>query len=505
MPRRTTSDEPPRRRVARNPEGGGGGAARGRRCIAGDKPSIGGHSPLFPLRLRAPWAEAERPRRRYLSRRLGARARVDTLLGAGVRALNALAASRADGRVVPTEPAFATADLPLSAAQHGALNNIGRAIKACLPAPIELEEYPDGALCELLRSRGVYDVQESLATAAYDPAKLKVLRGGTTPLPAHALVGVEAAAMLARADIFIVRPQHELDELGPPIAPHWDATLRFSRRARAEFIDRLDKVGLVTWRTTCRQQIGVFFVRKKNGEIRMVLDCRPSNACHRQPPHSSLATAGSLSTINLANSWLDDEAAPGAQADPHAGSVDLADGYYQFKVPEVSSWFGLGLQRTARQAGVSAVFCEERRCEVPVHPDDMLWACFAGLPMGWSWGLYFCHAALSECCLRAMRTTQPTPHMLADRAPAPRLTKSSGFCAPYVDNGNVVAGSKEATQILLEEGKREMALAIEIEPLQQERRQRQRSPLSANGKLIIEQNSDSQENRANRKAHYRAE
>jgi len=52
---------------------------------------------------------------------------------------------------------------------------------------------------------------------------------------------------------------------------------------------------------------------------------------------------------------------------------------------------------------------------------------------------------------------------------------------------------------------RQDELAIEIEPLQRERRQRQRSPLRANGKRIIKQNSDSQENRAKRKAHYRAE
>ena len=327
--------------MARNPEGGGGGAARGRRCIAGDKPSIGGHSPLFPLRLRAPWAEAERPRRRYLSRRLGARARVDTLLGAGVRALNALAASRADGRVVPTEPAFATADLPLSAAQHAALNNIGRAVKACLPVPDELTEFPDGALFALLRTRDVYDVQEALGAAAYAPEKLKILRGGTTPFLASGLVGTEAADMLSHAATRIVRPQHELDQLESPVAAHWDATLRFSRRARSDFINKLDAVGLITWRRVCRQQIGVFFVRKKNTEIRMVLDCRPSNACHQSPPHSALATSGALSTINFADSWLGGADADGQRPDPHAGSVDLADGYYQFKVPEVSSWFGL--------------------------------------------------------------------------------------------------------------------------------------------------------------------
>ena len=133
----------------------------------------------------------------------------------------------------------------------------------------------------------------------------------------------------------------------------------------------------------------------------MVLDCRPSNACHQEPPFSALATPGSLGGINLADSWLADD---GERTDPHAASIDLADGYYQFLVPEVASWFGLGLRRTAGEIGVTQVFDEDVGAYVAVEPSDWLWACFAGLPMGWSWGLYFCHEALSQCCRRALRS-----------------------------------------------------------------------------------------------------
>ncbi len=69
--------------------------------------------------------------------------------------------------------------------------------------------------------------------------------------------------------------------------------------------------------------------------------------------------------------------------DPHAASVDLADGYDQFAVLEVSSWFGLGVRRTASAAGVLRAYYDERREEVAVRADEMLRACFAGLPMGW--------------------------------------------------------------------------------------------------------------------------
>ena len=65
--------------------------------------------------------------------------------------------------------------------------------------------------------------------------------------------------------------------------------------------------------------------------------------------------------------------------------------------------------------------------------------------------------ALSERCRRAMRTVQPTCAMLADRRPAPKLSRDTGFFAPYVDNGNAVAGSARAAGALLEAVEKELA------------------------------------------------
>ncbi len=115
----------------------------------------------------------------------------------------------------------------------------------------------------------------------------------------------------------------------PPPAPHWDAKLRFSLRAREAFVDQLAKVGLIAWRRRAKETVGVFFAVKKLGDVRMVVDCRPEKACHQSPPHSSLATAGALASINLADSWLGETDGDGSRTAPHAAAIDLADGYYQ--------------------------------------------------------------------------------------------------------------------------------------------------------------------------------
>ena len=299
-----------------------------------------------------------------------------------VRALNALAVGRGDGVVHLVAPSYAVPGDPLSAAQSSALDNIGRAVKACLPAPSCSELYPDGALCELLRSRDIYDVQQSLTVTPYDAEKLKVLRGGTRPRGAKALVGERAREYLEHATALIERPAADIDADERPPVPHWDARLRYSRKARDQFIDQLCAVGLIAWRRRAKQQAGVFFVCKKTQEIRMVVDCRPANHCHRAPPHSALSTAAALAAINLAPSWLGEDAGAGVAVDPHGAAIDLADGYYQFAVPEMASWFSLGVRRTAREAGASTVYCDEARCEVEGDPDERLWACFGGLPMG---------------------------------------------------------------------------------------------------------------------------
>ena len=135
----------------------------------GDRPLECGQRPLFPLRLRG-WQGGEKfQQRRYLARRRRDWEHVEGYVARGVRALNALAADRGTGTLLVEEPKLATEADPLSPAQHAALGNIARGVKACLPAPDPAITYPDGALCDLLQSQDVYDATESLSMAPTTP------------------------------------------------------------------------------------------------------------------------------------------------------------------------------------------------------------------------------------------------------------------------------------------------------------------------------------------------
>ena len=80
--------------------------------------------------------------------------------------------------------------------------------------------------------------------------------------------------------------------------------------------------------------------------------------------------------------------------------------------------------------------------------NDFVYASLATVPMGWSWGLHFCHSALANFLVHALVMTGLTPlqacaQIVTDGAPAPVLSPSTPVCAPYVDNGNLLCWDDE--------------------------------------------------------------
>eukprot|EP00974_Lingulodinium_polyedra_P122004 11181139-Lingulodinium_polyedra.AAC.1 len=98
--------------------------------------------------------------------------------------------------------------------------------------------------------------------------------------------------------------------------------------------------------------------------LRLVLDARWTNRMCRQPPHSRLAVPAALARLLASRdaaaleeaeltrliggppSWTADEGDDAAAADEaddalYGFSVDLADGFYQFRCAAMASYFGL--------------------------------------------------------------------------------------------------------------------------------------------------------------------
>ncbi|CAK0818425.1 unnamed protein product, partial [Prorocentrum cordatum] len=288
--------------------------------------------------------------------------------------------------------------------------NVARAAMQFAPAPAASKEFPLGTLAELLQCKFIYDLDTTQAD--YDASKLRVLERGPFPLDALDVAGGECRRYPQDPDNLIALPPDELAAIDTPVKPHWDQHFAKPGAAWREFIQRLDKAGLVAWRLRARAECGAFFVGEKDDAIRLVLDCRTTNQLRRRAPKSHLATLGALGNLVLSDEWCELSA---EALGPH----DALDGF-QFRVDSVASWFSLGESFTAAEAGVTTVYCDETGGHVEVGPEAAARRALASLG-------------------------QPTA-TLADWAPPPPFCRDSVVIAPYVDNGNIIAGPPEAAR-----------------------------------------------------------
>ena len=298
------------------------------------------HGCPFPLELRAVPENRRVPR--YLARRLRKRASKEELVSDAVRSLNALYFARASGVLSVEEPRHASFDRKVSATNDLVLNSLGRCVSMHWPRPSEFDVSPDGALCELLKSRDIYDTEPDTTTRPYESGKVRVLAGKLHPKDAKDLVGSYARRFLEDPRRYIFKSDSEINALGAPTRPHWDQKLKYSRKQRRSFIELLRKAGLIAWRRKQQCEGGVFFGAKKDGALRLILDCRPVNECCKDPPYSNLATPSCIAGVNLSDEWFqkcgsedlqfmsEAEFAELGDFDVYAAGADLEDGFYPF-------------------------------------------------------------------------------------------------------------------------------------------------------------------------------
>ena len=94
---------------------------------------------------------------------------------------------------------------------------------------------------------------------------------------------------------------------GRAITPYFDPRLANDRKLRMRFFNTLRSKRLVTLRRKVFSFVGLSFVRKKDGSIRLVVDGRATNALHRIAPHTALGSAAAWSDIDVSELLADDK------------------------------------------------------------------------------------------------------------------------------------------------------------------------------------------------------
>ena len=371
-----------------------------------------------------------------------------------VLSLNRLAAAVAHPHC---SPCYNFGSRPPTSLQRDVLLDLRRRVESYGRRPAHL----DGrrALRELLATKDLYG-QDPQHLARFDMSKLKVARGSVSPKLAQTLLPDYAMHFLKHFDTLIERDTQSLQDVVADPAfpqPYWDPVLRRSRSELRRLLRVLADIGLVSFRRRAKAWVGLFFVHKVNKdppEIRMIVDgCQPSR-CHQLPPKVALGSPAALCEVDLSAEGLGSAARTSLESggfaefsddtfSPHGADKDVNDAFYNILVREMGSWFCMKEQMTGQEVlewGITQIYDDQARCMTAVKADDLLWPCFEGLSMGWSWSLFFCQAMVES--LATKYHPRGPESLIQERRPPPLLRPGAAVTGVYVDNVNTFGWTK---------------------------------------------------------------
>ena len=198
------------------------------------------------------------------------------------------------------------------------------------------------------------------------------------------------------------------------VDPFTDPALLKKPSEYAYFLSTLAERGVVNFGRYKAASVGIFFVPRKDGQLRLIFDTRQANQRFRAPYHTPLPTAGAFCSTEL-----------DAEASLHVRECDVQCAFYRLECPDgMQEYFTLPAT-TGRQLRAQGV-------EPGMHlrDDDLVTPRLAVLAMGFSWSLFFCPKAIEQVVQRCGFSEE---QFVVDRAPPPDLSGGKVGVAVYVD------------------------------------------------------------------------
>lgn len=273
---------------------------------------------LFPLPVPAVELRAEPSLSRGCRQRIGKRRQVETEIRHTVRSLNFLHGGSG------WNPKLEDVAMVPSAAQEKSLEFIATCV-ADLGDPGEVDG--SEAVRALRISEDYGGTPAPSALGSFNPELISLPAEELKPNDLAMLWGEDGQnavedfirkQVLSREEASI-----QLDEAGVERC-YSDPLLRHQPTFSA-FVKRLWKLGLVDLSTEAGvEQVELFCVKKKQNKLRLIVDCRRSNAWFRTPENVKLTSGDSLGKLELAET---DEL--------YVCSADLQNAFYTMKMPAV--------------------------------------------------------------------------------------------------------------------------------------------------------------------------
>ncbi|CAK0831634.1 unnamed protein product [Prorocentrum cordatum] len=341
----------------------------------------------------------------------------------------ALPPAFASGMLCRCRPStWATVFTPLTV---GALASAQLAVRLGAGGATRVSMHSTGSMIVLLR-----DVSRVLSTTpGYQRAsRVRPYDKALAAWPALSGPPVEVSSVAQQADAVqlqgwrqgMLRSAGEVEELQVSLGaqqPYVDPLLRDPRKY-AEFLNATLQRHMIEWTVasppSSPYSVGIFFVEKNGGKLRLVLDTRVANTYFKPPPNSVLPTPSARASLESSGDFY--VAQGGIQCAFYHMAVPPDRGDF-LRLPTISNRF-VGLKN------VGSLSVGRRALLQPV---------VRLMPIGWNWALYFCQSALVRGMIDA--GIQPNRHLADGAAPTPLASRSDLVAAGYVDNFCAVSQS----------------------------------------------------------------
>ena len=251
---------------------------------------------LFPLErfypAESPWALSATQQQRYTDLCSETRFALSYLHGEGHRSR----AYRVSG------PSAAKARWPQSRTQQ-------QICTLALEATMSSSAVGSGAaLTKLLRGRSLYSQGSHTSVAGFVDSLVSLPLSVDSAPFLEDCVPMQNRKLFCEAESPMVRPAVEVEALDDALGPaglFHDPRLGSQSKAYLKLVRRCLKTGLVSLTLHASSIIGLFFVTKKNGSLRLIADCRRTNRLFREPPTMQLLTGEGFSKIEVGEELQD--------------------------------------------------------------------------------------------------------------------------------------------------------------------------------------------------------
>ncbi|CAE8638556.1 unnamed protein product, partial [Polarella glacialis] len=300
------------------------------------------------------------------------------------------------------------------------------------PKPVHMQAMREAAH-ELLRTSLSYTKEEAESTVrSYDERLVSIpdVAQGKFPHAVDVIDPTGREIIMDPLNTMLLAPDEwgAVVESGKRVVPYMDAVLSNDPAKYISFIRGLFDRGMIRFVSHSLDRITPFFVVKKNGKLRLVLDCRRVNMRFKKCPPVAMAAGYSWSQVQL-----------GPDETLYTAQSDIKDYFYSLGMP-------LDLQPYFCLPHVPGRMLQEWGIDPAGMTDDrgMAHPCFIVVPMGWNWAMWIAQRVHQ---FQAMQGSGlGFSRVLVDGAPPPDLASGEPMTIPYAGNLNVTGACKEKVQ-----------------------------------------------------------